>query len=148
MKNDKRKTNQPSFLTTDAEIKEEKISAISNATEANFESDSEEVAEHGEDTYEHSVPEEAKRISDADLSARLSELRSEKMKTRMAFKAAEAKLKAAKKNSEGRDLALIEAEFNAICSIAGSWENVNCVAADAEITALESDVVSGILNFG
>ena len=112
MKNDKRQTNQPSFLTTDAEIKEEKISAISNATEANFESDSEEVAEHREDTYEHSVPEEAKRISDADLSARLSELRSEKMKTRMAFKAAEAKLKAAKKNSEGRDLALIEAEFN------------------------------------
>ena len=43
---------------------------------------------------------------------------------------------------------LIEAEFDAVCPVAGGWENIDRVAADAEITALKRDVIAVVLDFG
>ena len=43
---------------------------------------------------------------------------------------------------------LIKAKFDAVCPVAGCWENINRVATDAKIATFEGDVVAVILNFG
>ena len=45
-------------------------------------------------------------------------------------------------------LDLIEAKFDAICPIAGCWENIDRIATNTEIAAFKSNIVAIILNFG
>ena len=41
---------------------------------------------------------------------------------------------------------MIEAEFDAECPIAGGWEDIDGVAAHAEIAALKGDIVAVVLD--
>lgn len=115
MKKDNKNINQSSYLNTDAELKEERVSTIASANEEeNFSPDSLEASEHTLDDKTHNVPEEPKDESNIDEEkAKLAELRKAKSETYVEFSKAKSALKAAKKKGEDeKALSELEEKFN------------------------------------
>lgn len=115
MKKDNKNINQSSYLNTDAELKEERVSTIASANEEeNFTPDSLEASEHTLDDKTHNVPEEPKDESNIDEEkAKLAELRKAKSETYVEFSKAKSALKAAKKKGEDeKALSELEEKFN------------------------------------
>lgn len=115
MKKDNKSINQSSYLNTDAELKEERVSTIASANEEeNFSPDSLEASEHTLDDKTHNVPEEPKDESNIDEEkAKLAELRKAKSETYVGFSKAKSALKAAKKKGEDeKALSELEEKFN------------------------------------
>ena len=114
MKSKKNNPTNASFLTTDAELKEEIVSTIAEANEQENLVGSPEQEEHRLDNKEHNVPQEASKQSNKEEEQkRLAEARIEKARTKVEFDRTNAALKAAKKNNASEEeLKKLEEEFN------------------------------------
>lgn len=112
MKNNE-KTNQLSFLTTDAENKADLIQTVSEANEKNFYSDTDEKLEHHEDNFKHTVPAKPVEQPVGELKKELPRLRKEKADAKLAFKKADVTLKSLEKSGvTGAELEKAKEEFH------------------------------------
>ena len=107
----KKTTNQSSFLTTDAELNEEKVSLIAGANpEENFAPDEQEAYEHRLDSGKHNLPRSVRKepsISPEQLAA----LRKAKADTGIAFAKAKHELaSASEEEKEAKQKAFDEAD--------------------------------------